>query len=337
MAELANEGATAFRACPRTRWWSGCKTDFHKMQEILEPLGPEDWTGIHGDPRLHGPGPGLLLRGRPADGLRRPLLGHPRRAAARRTASHGDTADLLVPFMFAIWQGTMRTDAVSEPFTIGIRVGGRNGGDYRVSVSSEGLTYEQGEIESLPALHRVRRRQLGAHRVRPGQLRHRPRRHGPGRALPEPVLPDLASTTRSLRVSRAGRTSIARSTSSYIAMPDRAAHLLGQVPDESGRPGQQREAAQDLDGEAEVAQDGAAGAGAVEGKRPAEQLRVDPPDRLEQRQVRSEQPFLVRDPQQHRRAWIPVLVHVVSQPGDVEPGRPLRRDRLAGQLVPAVV
>ena len=39
----------------------------------------------------------------------------------------------------------------TEPFTIGIRVGGRNAGDYRVTVSDEGLTYEPGEIESLPA------------------------------------------------------------------------------------------------------------------------------------------------------------------------------------------
>ena len=64
--------------------------------------------------------------------------------------------------MFAIWQGTVRTETVTEPFTIGIRVSGRNAGDYRVSVSGEGLTYEPGEIESLPAYHRVRRGQPGA-------------------------------------------------------------------------------------------------------------------------------------------------------------------------------
>ena len=40
---------------------------------------------------------------------------------------------------------------MTEPFTIGVRVGGQNAGDYRVSVSGEGLTYETGEIESLPA------------------------------------------------------------------------------------------------------------------------------------------------------------------------------------------
>jgi hypothetical protein len=53
--------------------------------------------------------------------------------------------------MFAIWQGTARAETVTEPFTVGVRVGGRNAGDYRVSVSNEGLSYEPGEIESLPA------------------------------------------------------------------------------------------------------------------------------------------------------------------------------------------
>ena len=66
-------------------------------------------------------------------------------------ALSGEAADLLVPFMFAIWQGTVRAETVTEPFTIGVRVSGRNGGDYRVSVSGDGMTYEAGEIESLPA------------------------------------------------------------------------------------------------------------------------------------------------------------------------------------------
>jgi hypothetical protein len=38
-----------------------------------------------------------------------------------------------------------------HPFTIGIHVSGNNGGDFRVSLSSEGMTYEPGEIESLHA------------------------------------------------------------------------------------------------------------------------------------------------------------------------------------------
>jgi hypothetical protein len=41
---------------------------------------------------------------------------------------------------------------VAEPFTVGVRVSGRNAGDYRVTVSDQGLTYEEGEIDSLPTV-----------------------------------------------------------------------------------------------------------------------------------------------------------------------------------------
>ena len=41
---------------------------------------------------------------------------------------------------------------MADSFTIGVRVGGRNAGDYRVSVGPDGLTYEQGEVDDLPAV-----------------------------------------------------------------------------------------------------------------------------------------------------------------------------------------
>jgi uncharacterized protein (TIGR03083 family) len=150
MSELANEGAIAFRAVPQNEMMERLKTDFHKMQEILEALGPEDWTGFMVTHAYMGPVPAFFY----AAGQLMDYGVHSwdiRQTSGQAHGLDGDTADLLVPFMFAIWQGTMQADAVSEPFTIGIRVSGRNGGDYRVSVSSEGLTYEEGEIESLPA------------------------------------------------------------------------------------------------------------------------------------------------------------------------------------------
>jgi hypothetical protein len=75
-----------------------------------------------------------------------------RQGTGRAHGLPGDAADLLVPFMFAIWQGTVRTEAVTQPGRIGIRVGGRNAGDYRVTVTGDGLTYEPGDIDDLPAL-----------------------------------------------------------------------------------------------------------------------------------------------------------------------------------------
>src|SRR6202041_671893 len=51
-----------------------------------------------------------------------------RQGSGRAHALPADTADLLVPFMFIIWQSTVRPDADLSPFTIGIRVTGRAGG-----------------------------------------------------------------------------------------------------------------------------------------------------------------------------------------------------------------
>ena len=69
--------------------------------------------------------------------------------------------------MFIIWQSTIRQDADLSPFTIGVRVSGRNADDFRVSISDQGMSYEPGTVEdclrcwsSTPA--------AWFHRFRPG-------------------------------------------------------------------------------------------------------------------------------------------------------------------------
>ena len=54
--------------------------------------------------------------------------------------------------MFVLWQYTIKPDADLTPFTIGIRVTGRNAADYRVSISDQGMAYEQGTIDDLPTI-----------------------------------------------------------------------------------------------------------------------------------------------------------------------------------------
>jgi hypothetical protein len=66
-------------------------------------------------------------------------------------ALSADAADLLVPFMIGLWQGTVRQDRDTTPFQIGIRVSGRNAADYRMSVDANGMTYEPAGIDDLPA------------------------------------------------------------------------------------------------------------------------------------------------------------------------------------------
>jgi uncharacterized protein (TIGR03083 family) len=149
MSRKVDEGASALRGIPQGELMGRLRDDFHRMQAILEPLGPDEWTGMMVTHPYMGPVPAFFY----AAGQLMDYGVHSwdiRQGTGLAHGLPGETADLLVPFMFAIWQGTVRTDAVTEPFTIGIRVSGRNAGDYRVSVSNQGLTYEPGEIESLP-------------------------------------------------------------------------------------------------------------------------------------------------------------------------------------------
>jgi len=151
MSKRVNEMATSFRGVPQAELLDRLRTDFARMMSILEPLGPEEWTGLMVTHVYMGPVPAFFY----AAGQLMDYGVHSwdiREGTGKAHALPGDVADLLVPFMFAIWQGTVRPTAVSDPCEIGIRVGGRNAGDFRVSVTDQGMTYEQGDIEDLPAV-----------------------------------------------------------------------------------------------------------------------------------------------------------------------------------------
>ncbi len=151
MGEKVNEAATALRGVPQAELMERLRSDFERMQAILEPIGPEDWTGKMVTHPYMGPVPAFFY----AAGQLMDYGVHSwdiRQGSGQAHGLSGDAADLLVPFMFEIWRGTVRAQDVTEPFTVGIRVTGRNAGDYRVSVSSEGLSYEAGDLGDLPAV-----------------------------------------------------------------------------------------------------------------------------------------------------------------------------------------
>jgi hypothetical protein len=127
------------------------RTDLDKMIGILEPLTAEEWTGMLVPHAYMGPVPAFVYAG----GQLMDYGVHTwdiRQGSGRAHALPADTADLLVPFMFIIWQSTVRPDADLTPFSIGIRVSGRNAGDTRVSISDAGMSYEPGNIDDLPAV-----------------------------------------------------------------------------------------------------------------------------------------------------------------------------------------
>jgi uncharacterized protein (TIGR03083 family) len=152
MAKRAEEQGKSFRDLPQKEMVDRLRTDFDKMMGIFESLTPDDWTGLMVSHFYMGPVPAFFY---PAFQLMDYGV-HSwdiREGTGREHGLHSDVADLLVPFMFGIWAGTMREAQDIERFNIGVRIlSGPNAGDNRISVSSEGMRYEQGDIGDLPAV-----------------------------------------------------------------------------------------------------------------------------------------------------------------------------------------
>ena len=151
MHEKAGEGGKSFRELPQAEMMSRVRKDLDQMMAILEPLTADEWTGLIVPHTYMGPVPAFIY----AAGQLMDYGVHSwdiREGAGGNHAMSGDAADLLVPFMFIIWQNTIKPDADKSPFSIGITVSGRNAGSYRVSISPEGLAYEPGDVSDLPAV-----------------------------------------------------------------------------------------------------------------------------------------------------------------------------------------
>jgi uncharacterized protein (TIGR03083 family) len=151
MHERAGDSARAFGEQSQAAMMARARADLDQMMGILEPLTEEEWGGLLVPHAYMGPVPAFVF----ASGQLMDYGVHTwdiRQGSGQAHALSADAADLLVPFMFIIWQSTIRPDADLSPLTIGIRVSGRNAGDYRVSISEAGLAYEPGDISDLPAV-----------------------------------------------------------------------------------------------------------------------------------------------------------------------------------------
>ncbi|HTZ94039.1 MAG TPA: maleylpyruvate isomerase family mycothiol-dependent enzyme [Streptosporangiaceae bacterium] len=151
MHELAGRGGQELGAESQQELLSRARADLDKMMGILEPLTADEWTGLMVPHAYMGPVPAFVYAG----GQLMDYGVHTwdiRQGSGHAHALSADAADLLVPFMFIIWQSTIRPDADLTPFSIGIRVSGRNAGDTRVSIGEGGMSYEPGRIDDLPAI-----------------------------------------------------------------------------------------------------------------------------------------------------------------------------------------
>lgn len=151
MKARVDEQATAFRNVGQQELMGRLRADFAKMMGILKRLGPDEWTGLMVPHFYMGPLPAFFY----AAFQLMDYTVHSwdiRQGSGRAHAISADAADLLAPFMFVLWQATVRAGADLTPMQLGLRVGGRNAGDYRITVNEKGMAYERGTLAGLPTV-----------------------------------------------------------------------------------------------------------------------------------------------------------------------------------------
>ena len=151
MAEVVDKGAKEMRSVPRDELIERLRKDSEQMMAEFEGLSDEEWGGFMAPHPFMGPLPAMFyaifqLVDYAVHGWDiRDGLGEPHELS-------GDAADLLAPMIFVLWQSTADVSGVDEPFSVGVRLSGNNGGDTRLDVSSEGLQFAPGEIDDCDAI-----------------------------------------------------------------------------------------------------------------------------------------------------------------------------------------
>ncbi len=152
MHERAGEYAQRFRDMSQAELMGRVRADLDKMMGILEPMTADEWTGFIVPHFYMGPLPAFFY----AAGQLMDYGVHTwdiEEGLGYAHALSGEAADLLVPFMFVVWQYTIKADANMSPFTVGIKIlSGPNAGGYRVSIGEQGMSYEPSDVDDLPAV-----------------------------------------------------------------------------------------------------------------------------------------------------------------------------------------
>jgi uncharacterized protein (TIGR03083 family) len=151
MHELAGAGGRSFRGVPQVEMMSRVRTDLDKILGLLDGISEDEWGSFMAPHAYMGPVPPSIYAG----GQLMDYGVHSwdiREGIGRAHALSADAADLLVPYMFIVWQYTIRASADLTPFTIGLTVTGRNAGSYRISISEQGMSYEPGDVSDLPTV-----------------------------------------------------------------------------------------------------------------------------------------------------------------------------------------
>jgi uncharacterized protein (TIGR03083 family) len=151
MQDRLDEGAKQHRSLTQAKAVERLRTDFNKMMEIFEALGPEEWGELIVPHKYMGPLPAFFypvfqLMDYGVHGW------DIRQGSGRAHSLLGDTADLLAPFMFILWQATTEVPDDMDAYAVGVSMSGRNAQDYLVNVTVDGMKYVQEDVSGLPAV-----------------------------------------------------------------------------------------------------------------------------------------------------------------------------------------
>jgi uncharacterized protein (TIGR03083 family) len=152
MAQTADRRASDLQNVPREELLSRLRDAFGQAMKMFEELDEQDWGGFMVTHGYMGPLPAFFYP--VAQLMDYGVHGWDLREGAKQEHFLSpDAADLLVPFMFVLWQATTDTTRLEGgDLDIAVRVSGRNGGTWRVKVSDDGMSYEQGSTEGARAV-----------------------------------------------------------------------------------------------------------------------------------------------------------------------------------------
>jgi uncharacterized protein (TIGR03083 family) len=152
MAINADKFALEFRNVPREELIARLHDDFGRAMKMFEEVDEKDWSGWMITHAYMGPLPAFFF----PIGQLMDYGVHSWDIREGQRMNHflsSDAADMLVPFMFVLWQATTDTSRLEgDSLQVGIRVSGNNAGDFRVDVTSEGMTYEPGSLDDVPVV-----------------------------------------------------------------------------------------------------------------------------------------------------------------------------------------
>jgi uncharacterized protein (TIGR03083 family) len=146
MADATDRAARAFRDQPREELVERLHARHDELMHEFAELSDADWSELLVHDKYLGPLPAMIV----VEGLLGGSAVHTwdiYQGMGERHGLRADTADLLVPFVFLLWTVTAQPEPGSEPFAIGIRTSGRNGGDVRADVDAAGIRFTDASID----------------------------------------------------------------------------------------------------------------------------------------------------------------------------------------------